>query len=184
MTVKSTRHEANDLEGFYLHGAGDPAGRTFEQVLQLSDRDLERQHDYIQWIFPTFMRSEVVPESPTLTTEAAISLRASPLTRPRVVAALVRMLEFYGMELDDDLEEPTITRSADGFARRRSVWMTPGNHNYRRITRMLASLQILDCPQYAVALLDCLSLCYRDHGGLIGSSAMEHWKRALGARTT
>ena len=184
MTVKSVRCEGSDLVGFYLHGAGGPAGRTFEQILQLSDQDLERRHDYIQWIFPTFTRSDVVPEAPSLTTEAAISLRASPLTRPRAVAALVRMLEFYGMELDADLEEPTIARSADEFARRRSVWMTPGNHNYRRITRMLASLQILGCPQYAVAHFDCLSLCYRDHGGLIGSSAMEHWKRAVGTRTT
>ncbi|MBK6803314.1 MAG: hypothetical protein IPG83_18035 [Novosphingobium sp.] len=169
---------------FYLHGAGGPAGRTFEQILQLSEQDLERRHDYIQWIFPTFTRSEVVPESPSLTTEAAVQLRASPLTRQKVIAALIRMLEFYGMDLDDDLEEPTIARSADEFVRRRSVWMTPGNHNYRRITRMLASLQILGCPQYAVALLDCLSLCYRDHGGLIGPMAMEHWKRAVGTRTT
>ena len=94
------------------------------------------------------------------------------------------MLEFYGLELDDDAEELTIARSADKFARRRSIWMTPGNHNYRRITRMLSSLQILGCPQYAVALLDCLSLCYRDCGEQIGSSPMEHWRRALGARTT
>ena len=181
MTGKSNRHQAQDLVDFYLHGSRDSAGRTFDQVLQLSDLDLERLHDYIQWIFPTFARSEVVPEAPNLTMEAATALRASSITGPRVAAALVRMLEFYGMELDDDLEEPTIARSADGFARRRSVWMTPGNHNYRRITRMLVSLQILGYQRYAVALHECLGFCYRDHGGLIGSSVMEHWRRAVGA---
>ena len=170
------------IVSFYLRQGGGPRGLTFDRVLQLSDQDLERRHDYIQWIFPTFQRSEAVPESPTLSVEDALELRASPEARQRAMQALVRMLTFYGMALEDDPEEPTIGLSSELFRRRRQFWLTPGNHNYRRITRMLTSLQILGCALYAKALFDCLEVCYRECGGMIGPQAMGHWQRAVGAR--
>lgn len=172
--------DGQDLVGFYLREVGGPRGHTFGQILQLSDQELERRHDVIQWIFPTLRRSEAVPEAPFLTTQDAIELRANPLTRQRAVAALVRMLAFYGLELDDDPEEPTIDLAAERFLRRKPFWLSPGNHNYRRITRILTSLQILGCPQHAMALFECLTFCYRKHGGLIGAAPMEHWRRAVG----
>ena len=51
----------------YLAGGGrDGRGRTAEEVLALPDLDLERIHDWVQWLFPLPTRSAAVPGSPVL----------------------------------------------------------------------------------------------------------------------
>ncbi len=167
------------LVDFYVADGRDDAGRTFEQVLALGDAQLEHSHDYIQWIFPLLTHSQAVPGAPVLGTRAIVRLRSEPTAQARVLAALTRMLAFYGLELDDDPEEPFIERSSR-WPSRSSAWLTPGNHNYLRLTRMLTSLQLQGRAIHAHALFNCLAQIHRDHGGRIGP-AFAHWCAAVGA---
>lgn len=168
------------LVAFYVGAGLDGGGRTFEQVLALSDRSLESIHDYIQWIFPILTPSEAVPNAPQIDAAGIHLLRSSEIANSRMLGALARMLVFYGLRLEDDPDEPEIYIGPN-FDSRSSNWLQPGNHNYKRVTRILISLQILGKRAYAIALFDCLSSLNRQHGGKIGS-AYSFWRKSVGAK--
>ena len=90
------------------------------------------------------------------------------------------MLAFYGLELDDsDLDDPEVT-PASGFRSRAQTWLIPGNHNYRRLTRILESLVALGQRSYAMALLHCLDHLYRTgHGAVISDRTLAYWRRQV-----
>lgn len=166
------------LLDFYLASGTDNAGRTFDGVLALDYRALETSHDYIQWIFPLMTQSSSVSDAPRLDAAAVRVLQSSPIARARAIRALHRMLTFYGLDLDEsDPDEPYVDRGT-GWAGRSAHWVTPGNHNHLRLTRILMSLQLLGLAGYSSALFDCLESIYREHGGKIGKTTWEHWRRA------
>jgi hypothetical protein len=171
---------SQDLLRFYRGTGRDSAGRSLDEVIGLDFESLERTHDYIQWLFPLVTRSAFVPGAPVLDATTIEAMRADPAVRANLLRALRRMLEFYGLTLDDeDGGAITVAQSAQ-FAARGRNWMTPGNHNLRRITRILTSLQLLGAAPYAQAFFDCLSVLHREHGGRIGESAWVHWQGAIG----
>ena len=174
---RSTSHE---LLAFYRGEGTDRAGRTFADVQGLSDAQLESTHDYIQWLFPLFTASAFAPEAPTLDQEALHAFRSDALLQSKVIGVLRRMLEFYGLELDDTEPTDIVIDVGTRFPERRRNWLTPDNHNYRRITRILTSLQLLGLGAYARALLDCLVVLYREHAGRIGPKAYSRWTAAVG----
>jgi Mg-chelatase subunit ChlD len=80
---------------------------------------------------------------------------------------------------DSDPADPDVVPDP-AFEARSRAWLTPGNHNYRRLTRMLASLVVLGRRPLADALLRCLESLYRNRdGGEIGDHAISHWRRQL-----
>ena len=166
------------IADFYCASGTDHRGRSFDDILRFDDAELERTHDYIQWLFPTVTASRFNPDAPTLDAATATRLRTDPTAQRRLRAALLRMLAFYGLELDnDDPTDPEIFECSD-FSGRARQWLTPGNHNYSRLTRMLASLIVLDQRPLALALYRCLERLYRtDYGAHIGDTTLSHWRR-------
>ena len=65
------------------------------------------------------------------------------------------------------------------FDRRAANWLTPGNHNFLRITRILKSLTILGHEDMARAFLECLSTIFDDHRGIIGDRTWDFWRAAI-----
>ena len=62
---------------------------------------------------------------------------------------------------------------------RRGNWLTPGNHNHLRITRILSSTRTLGLAAESAALFDALSEIYRSEGGrAIERRTYDFWKRA------
>src|SRR5215211_6636687 len=103
----------------FLAGYGrDGRGRTIEDVLALSDDELERIHDYIQWLFPLPSRSMAQPNAPILTSREIEAIRADALAVANLRRAAQRMLVFY---------------------RTSKPWLTWSDHNHLRITRILRS---------------------------------------------
>ena len=60
----------------------------------------------------------------------------------------------------------------------RKGWLTPHNHNYLRITRILTSLGLLGLEDYARAFLAALAGVYAEYGSRIGPRTWEFWCRA------
>jgi len=172
------RDRSNPLIDFYCGSGTDHRGRRFDELLRLDDVQLERLHDYIQWLFPTVTASGFNPEAPTLDATTATRLRSDPVAQQRLRAAFVRMLAFYGLELDDiDPGDPDIGL-APNFQARSRTWLTPYNHNYRRLTRILECLGALGQRTYARALCRCLEHLYRtEFGGAIGDRTVSFWRR-------
>jgi hypothetical protein len=63
------------------------------------------------------------------------------------------MLDFYGFRLD---EGTRTVIPADNFQERARNWMSLGDHNLLRITRILKCLKVCGLEPYAAAFLDCL----------------------------
>ncbi len=125
----------------FLRGEGcDHAGRAMAEILSWPDERLERCHDYIQWLFPTRRPSEYNAAAPQLNDSVARLLREDAMARSNIRAGFLRMLSFYGLVCDDDDPDEVYVEKGPDFARRSRVWLQRDNHNFKRLSRMLASL--------------------------------------------
>lgn len=115
----------------FLEGEGcDGQGRTVFDVLAFDDAAIERNHDFIQWLFPLTEPSAAVPGSPVLTPEDVTAIRDSTLAQCSLAAATDRMDRFY--------------RATHG-------WLAPNDHNHLRITRIIRALRLLSGDDQAEA---------------------------------
>ncbi len=107
----------------FLEGEGpDARGRTLFDVLAMDNAALERNHDFIQWLFPLREPSRAVPDAPVLTDADVEAIRESGMAQYALAAATDRMDAFYRTTHD---------------------WLMPNDHNPLRITRFIRSLRLL-----------------------------------------
>lgn len=180
LPVGRERHRMNEVVAFYNGEKVHPDGYTWEQVLAWEDRDLEVRHNYIQWLFPLKKASAQVPGSPIVSEKEAALFRNDPDLRRKLLRSLERMLRFYGFRLvlgqDKQVE---VTRGADIEART-TEWMTTGNHNYRRISRILESLRLLGLDDLSRVFYRALRALYKEDSSRIGWTTYSYWKEAAG----
>jgi len=97
---------------------------------------LEREHGYIQWLFP-IQEHGMNYESVPLQKHEIETMRTNPLIVNRIVESYKLMLDFFGMCLKD-ATTGEIGRSENFEARYKNLdW---SSHNYLRITRILKCL--------------------------------------------
>lgn len=163
---------------FYAGGIDD-RGRTLCSILAWNDARLETVHDYIQWLFPLPEPSAFNPLAPVLSAQDIAAFRDGPELQSRLLAAFRRMLTFYGFDLGGDEAEPEVLE-AQGFAARAREWLTPGNHNMLRITRVLRCLTLLGRPAHARAFLVALERLYgAGSAPAIGAVTVRYWRDAV-----
>src|ERR1019366_6849365 len=96
--------------------------------------------------------------------------------------SFLRLMNFYGLEARSG-ERITVTR-APNFATEATVWLSPGNHNHLRITRILRCLSLLGLEAEAKAFFDRLSEIYQDEQNkpvpAISDETMLYWREAVG----
>ncbi|MBY0529772.1 MAG: hypothetical protein K2P51_06235 [Rhabdochlamydiaceae bacterium] len=131
----------NDLFlDFYRKIGCNSDGRTFEEILNWDDAQLERDHFFMQWLFPTLVPSKHNPISPVLTEQALHAFQNDLVLVGNLQDAFARMLRFYGLWFDSS--RGSIQR-APHFGLRQRVWLTPNNHNFMRIARILNCLNAI-----------------------------------------
>lgn len=72
------------------------SGRNIANIYNYSDDDLEKQHDYIQWLFPTITLSSCNFDSPNLTLSDYEILRADWSVRKLVYYLAIKLLNYWG----------------------------------------------------------------------------------------
>jgi hypothetical protein len=91
------------------------------------------------------------------------------------------MMTFYGLEVRSG-EHITLTR-APNFAAKATGWLSPGNHNHLRITRILRCLTVLGLESEAKAFFGCLSEMYESEQNkpvpAISDETMLYWRQAV-----
>lgn len=137
------------LVRFYKGLAPDNRGRYLNEILAWGDTELEYTHDYIQWLFP-ITTAGVNPFAPPANDTTIESFRSDASLRAQLRRSLDRMLAFYGLEWSGDAVVPV----RDFDARRE--WLSAGNHNHLRLTRILKCLCLLGDESAARALHRCL----------------------------
>ena len=123
---KSDNMENNEIASNriveFLTGNGTTTeGFTLDDILAMSDEELESNHQYIQWLFPLNEPSKMVPGAPYLTSADTALLAANPAAKASILKGLARMKSFY----------------------ENTNFITPFNHNLRRISRILKSLVLM-----------------------------------------
>ncbi|WGM30356.1 opioid growth factor receptor-related protein [Brevundimonas sp. NIBR11] len=142
----------------FLKGAGtDGAGRTVFEVVAMSDRDIEENHDFIQWLFPLTEPSGANRRAPVLTAEDVAEVHASGLAQIALAAGTDRMAFFY---------------------QRNSHWLTAYDHNHLRITRIIKSLRLLRGPGEADDFRRIVLRRDEEAGKPISAGSRQHWIEA------
>ena len=113
-----------DLKRF-LGGQGtDHLGRKITEILEKDDIWWERGHDFIQWVFPTTEKSHYNWLAPTVKNPEGYAT-------PYMEASLERYKLFLSQ----------------------ANWKKKGDHNQRRITRVLKCLKLFGYEEEAKAFL-------------------------------
>ena len=170
---------------FYRGHGTDHRSRALSQIVQISDRWLEETHDYIQWLFPLYVRSQFNPHAPLLNDEVR-SAFTDPASRDRAAlqrnfgAAIYRMLVFYGYSVSP--VAPDDVSPTGEWRAKADNWLTGGNHNFLRITRMLRSMMLLGREPLARSFHACLIAVARAHPTIISQRTVGFWNEAVESR--
>jgi len=176
------KEERSRLLSFYAGAGPDDRGRFLREILQWSDDELERTHDYIQWLFPLTEPSGFHPGAPLLDAESIREFQSRPELQSNLRISFIRMLVFLGFELHED--NPLRVTPSESFPERSQNWLTPSNHNHLRITRILKSLRLLGLEEEAAAFFRCLEGLYGKESRaplpLISEETFNYWRSAAG----
>ena len=166
----------------FLSGEEADCG-TIERFIDFSYDQLENSYSYIQYAFPTKEPSMYNSKVPILTDKEIEWIRsdAGIQARSNLESMFLRMINFYGFTYFLSPESVSLQRS-DFFDERSKVWLTPGNHNYKRLTRILKSLMLCGLEDDARKLYKELEKTYADYEDIIGAESFEYWKNAVDAK--
>ena len=163
---------------FYQGAAENPQKRTLDDILAFDDTQLEAGHDYIQWLFINETPSKFNREAPLLNNDIIRAFKEDKTFKTNLIRSFERMLKFYGLRWQENSK--TIVR-AKNFEDRAKVWLTIGNHNFARITRILLCLNALGEENRAIAFYTILQdIATKDpkYRNIVDTSSLQYWKAA------
>lgn len=160
------------LISFYRGEGKNANERTLKHILNKDDAWLEREHNYIQWLFPLFKPTRNNGSAPLLTQKLLSEMKSNSAIRSNVLHSFDRMLAFYGLRR----EEGVIVR-AENFIER-SVWFTGKNkHNFLRITRILNFMSLMGFEGEVLAFREQLRTIYDENPRHIPEkTARDYWE--------
>jgi hypothetical protein len=162
------------LIDFYRGAGNDSEGRSLADLWALSDGEMEAIHDFIQWMFPLREPSRFNPDAPLLTDADIAAFHADPKLRENLQRSFAAFLAFLGLSYADG----RVAKAPD-FDRKREVFEEP-NHNWLRISRVLASTRILGLEASSRAFFAFLKEL-RDSGAApIPADTFGYWRSAAG----
>ena len=136
----------SELIAFYLGQSPDNRGRFISDIWAYNHVQLEQVHDFIQWLFPAYEPSMFNPSAPILTQQDISEFKNNTVLRDAVKRSFALMTNFYGFAFSEDA-----LRKAEKSS---MLWITPGNHNFLRITRILKFLVAIDMRKLALQFFD------------------------------
>ena len=162
---------------FYSGQIPDHRGRFVSEIQRWNSAELESVHDFIQWLFPLPEPSPVNPLAPVLDAATIAEFHNDAQLRAALLNSMRLMLSFYSFELGEGTEP--LIRSLPGIET--AHWLTPGNHNLLRITRILRSTRLLGLSWYSETFFDALAKLYATDVGrrAIGSVSFRYWQNAV-----
>lgn len=131
----------------FMEGRGvDAAGRTIEDYFKFDEYKWEECHNHVQWAFPSHIMSRFNLEAPVVDMED-FSNRLSVQGHINIKQLMTNYLNSLGWFEDKG------GWHADLKHERAERWLSPYNHNYQRISRLLNLLSWIDA-NLAIELLN------------------------------
>lgn len=162
----------SQLVAFYQGTANDSEGRSLADYWSFSDGQMESRHDFIQWMFPLEEPSQFNPDAPILTRADREAFQGDPALRANLLKSFDRFLGFLGLTREGDRVVP-----APDFEAKRWRLNEP-NHNWLRITRVLASLRLLGLTNESRSFHQGLEGLIADGRARITADTRAYWKNA------
>lgn len=167
---QACNQESMNFVKFFTRQENDYLGRSLWDLIHLDDNQLENQHNVIQILFPLFEPSHAVPDAPILTAEIVEEFRDNCLAKYNLQRAFWRFIDFYGFDQNTLVHDDS-----------NNQWLTPGDHNYLRISRIISCMTILGLPSLSQVMYDAVTLVYNNpkYTDVIGSKTYQYWTEAL-----
>lgn len=114
----------------FYNGGFDYNGRSINDILAFSHDDMEKIHDWVQWAFPTYQRSQFNRFVPVLTPEVVLNIKKTNQFKELISKLTIKFEQF--------------------IISSKSLIETGQNHNSLRITRYLEFCNIfgLNCHSF------------------------------------
>ncbi|KAL4225231.1 hypothetical protein ACF0H5_015920 [Mactra antiquata] len=140
---------------------------------------LERNHLYIQWLFPIHESKGLNRAAQALTDFEGKAIQEDENAHIRVLKAYNMMLDFYGMVLVNE-RDGTVGRSEENYVERYDN-INRYRHNQLRITRIIKSMGELGYQKFQAPLVNFLYEECIVHRTLANfrQSCFDHWINAI-----
>lgn len=171
--VKKANYSLKYLSSFYRNEGKNKNGRTLETIWSFSFKEKESAHNYIQWLFPLPEKSRFNSSGPCPSIDMFAELNKDPAIRLNMLHSFKIMLNFYGLKLKND---GTIVQTKS-FKTKRKNWLTRGNHNHSRISRIIKSMRLFGYEAEAQAFYARLVKINNAYPGKINSESLKYWKQ-------
>ena len=188
LQTKRAEPQEELLLRFFREEPDEAIRHSLSDIARFSDDEMERYHDFIQWIFPTIRQSSVNLSAPVIGPQFVDKLLRDERAREGYCKGCRRYLHYMGLECDGYLAKeskpqeaeaetaagPHITELPDGHP----FWQLP-SHNYLRITRMLSSLRQTGHPECSRKIYGTMmTILDRSPQHPITDATLGFWQRA------
>lgn len=177
LNLTEDQKQANAIAKAFLRGEcanlrqlGVP--QTIKQIQEYDYRTKESEHDFVQWIFPSFKPSKPNPLSPVLIPKLLEELKNDPVIVANIRKSFLAMLDFYGLKYN---EQTHVVLKAN-FEERSKVWLKAENHNFLRITRILECLDNFGLAKEKEAFQKFMLQLAAEHNQIISPTTASYWK--------
>ncbi len=164
---------------FYRGTSTHDTDLTLDQILKKDDAWLEKEHAFIQWLFPT-EQVGVNRDASLSNKETQAAFKADPKLQAQMKRAFERMMLFYGLK--PDLFGIGSLSFANNYLDRIGNLISH-DHNNLRITRILTSLRfhgLTEEAEHFIGMLEVLAGDPRWHK-VLKAPFNGHWARAAGS---
>lgn len=161
---------------FLLGEAPDHKGRMVGEYANFTKEEWETQHDVIQWAFPTRTQSAFNKDAPLLPDG---EFDCPVLARQNLLVLLKRYLESLNIISMTSLSPNHLLDYHYLNSHLYYNWVRRGNHNYRRLTRVLESLGCFELDPFRDDLASFLVFDFAmQFSREIGAETVVYWVAA------
>jgi hypothetical protein len=157
------------LINFFLGYSTDSQGRSIQDILSFSEADLEDNHDFIQWIFPTIEHSQYNFNAPVISENFKLLLKKNTTAQRNFCKTCQLFQNFIGIECKTRVGSLLLNKQKRMFFDRPS-------HNLLRITRVLNSLNQVGKKNCSKKLFNQLEKIIIANPNKISPKSIEFWK--------
>lgn len=140
---------------FYLNQSPDHKGRFLKDILNFSYEEMEREHDYIQWLFPLPEPSFINEEAPLLDENTLNILKDDEELREIIKRMFNSIIMFFLC----------------------TKWIDKP-HNYLRISRILRFLSLCNFHEDMQRLLGVALKVSVQNPGKVSNLTLKYWLNA------
>lgn len=173
--LKTPISDIQKIKDFYNNILPDNQGYYLNEIRNFTHFEFERNHNFIQWLFPNPDKSLYNINAPILSEEEAKILSLEPGIKDEIIKSFYYVCKMYGLKIVEE-DNKTIITPDSNFT---GYWITYNNHNYLRITRILICLKIFNLLEYAKALLACLEELYQENTKHISQTTLSYWRNTI-----